>query len=83
MGFHVCYNSLKAMEEKDGGQMIIGMENRMCAHGLEQRESSSFRNSAWLCMSYVLSRKAAQPGMRRWARGGQNRTCAHGLEEVG
>lgn len=37
--FVMCYNALQAnRKNKDGSQMIIPVENRMCSPGLEERE---------------------------------------------
>lgn len=51
--FYVCYNNLQANGgNKDDGQMIVPVENRICPPLLEKREVGSFRNLTWLQVLY-------------------------------
>lgn len=55
--FFVCYNILQANGgNKDGGQMIKPVGNRMHLSGLEQREVGRFRNVAWSYIPSMLAR---------------------------
>lgn len=56
--FYVHYNVLQAKGgDKDGGQMIVPVKNRMCPHSLEEREFGSFKNLTWLSIPYMLARE--------------------------
>ena len=63
MGFcvyNVLMDCIKANgENKDSGQMIVPVENRMCPSGLEEREVGSFRNLTWLCILHMLVREGS------------------------
>lgn len=48
-GFCVCYDVLQANGgDKDGGQMVVPVENRMCPSGVDHREFGSFCYSGWI-----------------------------------
>ena len=52
----MCYNVLQADGgNRDGGHMIVPVENRLCPPGPEEGEVDSFRNLTWLYISYFLA----------------------------
>ena len=72
--------SFKANEEnKDGSQMIVPAENRMCPTGFEEREVGSFRNLIWLYMPYMLAGRGSL--VRQWTGSSRHQTHQIGTPE--
>lgn len=55
-GFFVRHNVLQTNgANKDGSEMAVPVENRMCPSGFKEREVGSVRNLTCLYMPYVMA----------------------------